>query len=174
MAVRNRGSSKPWRGTALFVVRFAKKPNRGVAGRFAVCGTVVNTSPEDEPPKGSQAGKENEKEVKKSKKGSKDGSKKKSKKGSADGTDPSSSSSSSSSSDSSSSGDESVPEKKENKKKRELSDSDGEWFSLGDLRIKRRRQDADLSADTPKRPQFANLPGSTVPKTASLPTGSGP
>ena len=75
---------------------------------------------------------------------------KKSKKGSTDGSDPSSSSSSSSSSDSSSSGDESVPENKEKLKKRELSDSDGERFSLGDLRIKRRRRDADLSADAPK------------------------
>ena len=66
--------------------------------------------------------------------------------------------SSSSSSDSSSSGDGSVPEKKEKKKKRELSDSVGERFSLGDLRIKRRRRDADLSADAPKRPQFAKPP----------------
>ena len=90
--------------------------------------------------------------MEKSKKGSKDGSKKNSKKGSADGSDPSRSSCSSSSSDSSSSGDESVPEKKEKKKKRELSDSDGERFSLGNLRIKRRRRDADLSADAPKRP----------------------
>ena len=40
----NRGGSKPWRGTARIVVRFAKKPNRAVAGRFAVCGTVVNTT----------------------------------------------------------------------------------------------------------------------------------
>ena len=96
--------------------------------------------------------------MKKSKKGSKDGSKKKSKKGSADGSDPSSSSSSSSSSDSSSSGDESVPEKKEKKKKRELSDSDGERFSLGDLRIKRRQRDKDLSGDAPKRPQFVKPP----------------
>ena len=90
-----------------------------------------------------------------SKKGSKDGSKKKSKKGSADGSVPSSSSSRSSSSVSSSSGDESVPEKKENKKKRELSDSDGERISLGILRIKQRQRDTDLSADAPKRPQFA-------------------
>jgi len=38
--VANRGGpwrfEKPWRGTARFVVRFAKKPNRAVAGRFAV------------------------------------------------------------------------------------------------------------------------------------------
>ena len=33
----NGGGSKPWRGTAQFVVRFAKKPNCAVAGRFAVC-----------------------------------------------------------------------------------------------------------------------------------------
>ena len=110
--------------------------------------------PEDDDPKGSKKGKEKEKAVAKSKTGSKDGSKKKSKKGSADGWDPSSSSSSSSSSDNSSSGDESEPEKKENKKKRELSDSDGERFSLGDLRIERRWRDADLSADAPKYPQF--------------------
>ena len=96
--------------------------------------------------------------MKKNKKGSKEGSKKKSKKGSTDGSDPSSSSSSSSSSDSSSSGDESVPEKKEKKKKRELSDWDGERFSLGDRRIKRRQRDTDLSADAPKRPQFAKPP----------------
>ena len=36
----NRGEpwrfEKPWRGTARFVVRFAKKPNRAVVGRFAV------------------------------------------------------------------------------------------------------------------------------------------
>ena len=36
----NRGGAwrfeKPWRGTARFAVRFAKKPNRAVAGRFAV------------------------------------------------------------------------------------------------------------------------------------------
>ena len=97
--------------------------------------------------------------MKKSKKGSKDGSKKKSKKGSVDGMDPRSSSSSSSSSDSSSSGNESVLEKKEKKKKkRELSDSDGERFSLRDLPIKRRQRDTDLSADSPKRPQFAKPP----------------
>ena len=38
--VVNRGEpwrfEKPWRGTARFVVRFAKKPNRAVAGRVAV------------------------------------------------------------------------------------------------------------------------------------------
>ena len=38
--VANRGElwrfEKPWRGTARFVVRFAKKPNRAVSGRFAV------------------------------------------------------------------------------------------------------------------------------------------
>ena len=96
--------------------------------------------------------------MKKSKKGSKDGNKKKSKKGSAEGSDPSCSTSSSSRSDSSSGGDESVPEKKEKKKKRELSDSDGERFSIGDLRIKRCRRDTDLSADAPKRPQFAKPP----------------
>ena len=93
----------------------------------------------DENPTESKKGKEKEKEVEKSKKGSMEGSKKKSKKGSADGSDPSSSSRNSSSSDSSSNGDKSIPEKKENKKKRELSDSDGERFSLGDLRIKRCR-----------------------------------
>ena len=32
----NRGVSKPWRGTARFVVWFAKKPNRAVAGQFTV------------------------------------------------------------------------------------------------------------------------------------------
>ena len=37
VAVPNHGGSKPWRGTARFVVRFAKKPNHGVARRFAVC-----------------------------------------------------------------------------------------------------------------------------------------
>ena len=88
--------------------------------------------------------------MEKSKKGSNEGSKKKSKKGSADGSDPSSSSSSSSSSDSSSRGDDSVPEKKEKMKKSELSDSDGERYSLEDLRTKRRRQDTDLSADALK------------------------
>ena len=51
-----------------------------------------------------------------------------------------------------------VPEKKEKKKKRELSDSDGERFSLRDLSIKRRRWDRDISADAPKRPQFATPP----------------
>ena len=55
-------------------------------------------------------------------------------------------------------GDESVPEKKEKKQKRELSDSDGERFSLGDLRIKRRRWDTDLSADATKRPQIFKHP----------------
>ena len=35
--VANRGGSKPWQGTARFMVQFAKKPNYGVAGRFAVC-----------------------------------------------------------------------------------------------------------------------------------------
>ena len=34
--VANHGVSKPWRGTALFVVRFAKKLNRAVAGQGAV------------------------------------------------------------------------------------------------------------------------------------------
>ena len=96
--------------------------------------------------------------MKKSKKGSKDGSQTKRKKSSSDSSDLSSRSSSSSSSDSSSSGDESVPKKKEKKMKREMSDSDGKRFSLGDLRIKRRWQDADLSADAPKRPQFAKPP----------------
>ena len=96
--------------------------------------------------------------MKKSKKGSKEGSKKKSKKGSEVSLDSSSSSSSSSSCDSSSRGDKSIPEKKEKKKKRELRESNGERFSLGDLRIKRHRRDTDQSADTPKRPQFGKPP----------------
>ena len=87
-----------------------------------------------------------------------DGSKKQSKKVSADASDPNSSSSSSSSSDSSSIVVESVPEKKEKKKKRELSNSDEKRFILGDLRIKQRRRDMDLSADAPKRHQFAKPP----------------
>ena len=93
------------------------------------------TGPKDEVLKGRQTRIEMENDVKKSKKGSKDGSKEKRKKGSADDLDPSSSSSSLSNSDGISSSDESVLEKK-GKRKRELSDSDRERFSLRDLWIK--------------------------------------
>ena len=117
-----------------------------------------SAGPKDENPKRSKKGSERKEEVEKSKKGSKEGSKKKNKKGRPDGSDPSSSSSSSSSTVSRSSGDESIPDKKEKKKKRELSNSDGERFSLGDHMIKRHRLDTNLSADAPKRTQIAKPP----------------
>ena len=74
--------------------------------------------------------------MKQSKKGNKESSKKKSKKGSEVSSDPSSSSNSSSGSDISSCGDASIPEKKQMRKKRELIESDVEWFRVGDRRIK--------------------------------------
>ena len=85
-----------------------------------------------------------------------------------------SSSCSSSSSDSSRSGNESVPERKEKTKKTELSDSDREQFSLGDLSIKQCRRNTDRSADAPKRPQFAKPPMFHGAKDGPRPTGSGP
>ena len=98
--------------------------------------------------------------MERSKKGSKDSSRKKSKKSSEDGSDPDSNSSSSSSSNSNNSKQESVQEKKGNKKKmkRELSDSDGDRFILGDLRFKQYRRDTEVLADIPKQPQFAKPP----------------